>query len=124
MDDVVIDEATHDVRNRVGLTDVREERVAFALAFAGAFNKAGDIDELDACRQHALWLHDGGQRIKTRVRYTNNADVRVDGAEGIVFRSDLRLGQRIEQCRFANVREADDSAFDAHVYSRYLTLCN
>ncbi len=40
--------------------------------------------------------------------------VRLDGAEGIVLRRDAGLGQRIEECRLADVGQADDAAFEAH----------
>ena len=54
VDDVVVDEAAHDVRDRVGLADVGEELVAEALALRRARDQAGDVDELDHRRHHAL----------------------------------------------------------------------
>ena len=47
VDDVVVLEAADDVRDRVGLADVREELVAEALALGCAAHEAGDVDEVD-----------------------------------------------------------------------------
>ena len=56
--DVVVLEAAHDVRDRVGLADVREELVAEAFALRGAGDEPGDVDELDRRRQDLLRLDD------------------------------------------------------------------
>ena len=53
--------------------------------------------------------------FKPRVRHGDLADVRLDGAERIVRRLRRRgLRQRIEQRRLADVRQADDAAFESH----------
>src|SRR5690606_30148890 len=59
------------------------------------------LDDLRQCRQ-------------TRVRHLDDADVRLDGAEGVVGRFDTGLGQRIEKGGLADVGQADDAAFEAH----------
>ena len=46
VDDFGVMEAADHVQDRVGLADVREELVAQAFALAGAFDDAGDVDEL------------------------------------------------------------------------------
>ena len=61
VDDVVVVEAAHDVRDRVGLADVGEELVAQALALRRAGDEPGDVDELDDGRHHLLRLRDRGQ---------------------------------------------------------------
>jgi len=55
-----------------------------------------------------------GLTISASARHFDDADVRLDRAERVVFRSDARLGQRIEQGGLADVRQADDAAFEAH----------
>ena len=52
--DVVVFEAAHDVRDRVGLANVRQELVAEAFALGSAGDQAGDVDELDGRGQDAL----------------------------------------------------------------------
>jgi hypothetical protein len=112
--DVVVLEAAHHVRDRVDLADVREELVAEAFTLRCALDDAGDVDELDRRRHHALRAHDVRQRGQPRIRHRYDADVRVDGAERIVLRRDLRARQRIEERGLADVRQSDDAALDAH----------
>ncbi len=114
VDDVVIDEAANDVGDRIGIADVRQEGIALALAFGSTFDQAGDVDELDGGRKDLQGLDDLRQRLETRIRHADHADVRIDRAERIVLGGDLRLGQRVEQGRLADVRETDDAALNAH----------
>ena len=51
MHDVVVLEAAHHVRDRIGLADVGEELVAEALALGRARDESGDVDELDRRRE-------------------------------------------------------------------------
>ena len=62
--DVVVVEAAHDVRDRVGLADVGEELVAEPFALRRAGDESGDVDELDGRRQHLLRLRDGRERAR------------------------------------------------------------
>ena len=112
--DVVILEAAHDMRNRIRLADVRQELVAEAFALGSAGDQAGDVHEFDCCRQDARRLHDAREHVETRVGHGHDADVRIDRAERIVLRRDLRARQRIEERRLADVRQTDDAALDAH----------
>ena len=59
--DVVVLETAHDVRDRVGLANVREKLVAETLAFRGARDQACDVDEFHRGRNHFLRLHDARQ---------------------------------------------------------------
>ena len=54
VDDVVVLEAAHDVRDRVGLADVGEELVAEAFALRRAGDEPRDVDELDRRRDDLL----------------------------------------------------------------------
>jgi len=117
--DVAVLEAAHHVRDRIDLADVGEELVAEALAFRGAAHQAGDIDEGEPRRHDLRRLGERRQRIEPRVRHRHLADVRLDGAERIVRRLRGRgRGQRIEERRFADVRQPDDAALEAHGLSR------
>ena len=111
---VLVFEAAHDVRDGVRFADVREELVAEAFALARARHQTGDVDEFHDCRQDALRLDDFRQRFQARVRHFDDPDVRLDRAERIVLGGDARLRQRIEQGGLADVRQADDAAFEAH----------
>ena len=117
VDDVGILEAAHDVHDRVGLADVREELVAEALALRRAGDEARDVDELDRRREIFSRLRDLGERVEARVGHRHDADVRLDRAERIVLGRDAGLGERVEQRGLADVRQADDAAADAHYCS-------
>ena len=62
------------------------------------------------------------QLVEPRIRHSDLADIRLDRAEGIVRRLRCRrLRQRIEERRLADIRQADDAAFETHDFSsRYL----
>jgi hypothetical protein len=50
-----------------------------------------------------------------QVGHRHVADIGLDGAERIIGRlRGRRLSQRIEKRRLADVRQADDAAFEAH----------
>ena len=56
-------------------------------------------------------LGDRRERVEPRIGHGDLADIRLDGAEGIV--RGLRRGglrQRVEERRLADVRQADDAA--------------
>ncbi len=115
---VVVDEAAHHVRDCVGLADVRQELVAEPLALRCAGDQPGDVDEFNRGREDLLRFRDRGKLRQPQVRHRHHADVRVDGAEGIVRgRSVLRLRHRVEQRRLADVGKPYDAALDAHYLS-------
>src|SRR5690606_38349816 len=114
VDNVVVLEAAHHVADRIDLADVGEELVAQPFATGGAGDQPGDVDELHRGRDDLLRVDDPGERVQPRIRHRHDADIGLDGAEGEVGRGDARLGQRIEEGRLADVRQADDAALDAH----------
>ena len=119
--DVGILEAAQDVDDRVHLADVAEELVAQALAPAGAAHQAGDVDELQLRRHQLGRFGQHGAAVEPLVGDGDPADVRLDGAEGIVGRFGRRgRGQRVEEGRLADVRQADDAALEAQFSSPVL----
>ncbi len=114
MDDVGVLEAAHDVGDRVGLADIREELVAETLALRCARDQSRDVDELHDRGDDLLRLVDRGELFQARVGYFDHADVGLDGAERIVLRGDARLGERVEERGLAHVGQPDDAALEAH----------
>ena len=98
----------------IGLTNVRQELVTQPLALRRAGHESGDIDELHGRRQDLLRLDDVGKYLQTKIRHGNDADVRLDRAERVVLGGDLSCRQRVKQCRFANVGQADDATGNSH----------
>jgi hypothetical protein len=117
--DVRVFEAPRDLDDGVHLADVRQELIAEALALVGAANEARDVDEVDDGGDDAIGVNDGVEGREPWIRDGDDADVWLDGAERIVRR--LGLGgaaderERVEERRFADVREADDADGKAHV---------
>ena len=108
-------EAAQHMNDRVDLADVGEELVAEAFALARAAHQPGDVNELDLRLDFLRRLGDLADLVEAGVGHGDAADVGLDGAEGIIRR--LRrggLGQGIEKRRFADVRQADDAAAEAH----------
>jgi hypothetical protein len=109
VDDVAALEAPHDFHDRVHFPDVLEKFVPEPLPARRALDEPGDVDELDGRGNDLRGPPDLRQRLEPGVRDSDDADVRLDGAERVV--RGLRLpgsGERVEERRLADVREADD----------------
>ena len=112
--DVVVLEAAHDLRDRVALADVREEGVALAFALARAADQTRDVDEVHR-RGHGLdRLDDLHERIEARVRHGHDAHVRLDRAERVVRGLGLLGRERVEERRLADVGQTDDADRQCH----------
>ena len=115
MDDVVVFETAHHVRDGIHFANVRQEFIAETLPGGSAGDEARDVDELHGGGQDAFRMDDGRQLLQTRIGYRHHPHVRIDGAERIVFGRDLRPRQGIEQRGFAHVRQPDDSTTNWHL---------
>lgn len=104
VDDIAIIKVTDDLADSVAFTDVSEELVAETFTFTGTGHQTGDIYEFNKSRDDFLGLGDFCEFSQSFVRYFNGADVRFDGAEGVVFGGYLFLGESIEEGGFANIR--------------------
>ena len=115
MGDVVVDETACDEGHRVTVADVGQELVAQTLALGRAAHQAGDIHEVDPRRDDFFRRDDRRQRVQPWLRHRHIAGVGLDGTEGIVRGlGGSGLGQRVEQRRFADVRQANDGDFEGH----------
>ena len=114
VDDVLVGEVADDLADRVGLADVGEELVAEALALARALHEAGDVHELDDRGHDALRVDDLGERVEARVGHGDEADVGLDGGEGVVRRDRRLAGECGEQRGLAHVGKADDTERKCH----------
>ena len=114
VNDVVVLEATDDVRDGVAFADVGEELIAEAFALACSGDETSDVDEFHDRGHNAFGLDDFRQGRKARIGHFDDARVRFDRAEGIVFRGDARLRECIENGRLADVGQADDATLQTH----------
>jgi hypothetical protein len=112
--DVRVVEHAHDLADRVGLADVRQELVAQPGALGRALDDAGDVDERHH-RGHDLGrVVDPRQHLEPRVGQGHDADVRLDRREGVVRGEHVVAGQRVEQRRLAHVGQPDDAEGEGH----------
>jgi len=114
VDDLGVGEAPDDVEDGVGGADVAEELIAEAFTLGGAFDEAGDVDELHGGGDEGLGLDEGGDFLETLIGHGDDARVGVDGAERVVGGLRLGRGECVEDGGFSYVRQADDSAIERH----------
>ena len=93
----------------VALADVAEELVAEAGTLACALDKTRDIDKFDDGGSLLLGSIHLGELVEALVRNGHHADVRLDGAEGVVGAFRARVGDRVEESGLADIRQSDDS---------------
>ena len=113
--DVAGIEAAHHVRDGSRLPDAGEEPVSESFPLRCAGHEPRDVDEFHRRRHHALRPGDRRDSVEARIGDRNDADVRLDGAEGIVLRGRGCTGQRVVQRGLAHVRQPHNRALDAHV---------
>ena len=109
MHDIFIVEAAHDVDNGVRAADVLKELVAETRTLARALDEARDVDKFDDGGGLLLGVVHLGELIEALVGNGHHADVRLDGAEGVVGALRARVGDRVEESGLADIRQSDDS---------------
>ena len=95
----------------VYLPDMLQKFISEPFALRRALHQPRNIDE----------AHRGGRRLfrlvhlvknrQPRIRHIHDADVRLDGAEGIILRLRPRPGNGVKQRALADVRQADNTDF-------------
>ena len=114
MHDVGVGECTRDLADRVGLADVGEELVAQAFTLGGAAHDTGDVHEGHGGGQDALGAEDLRELVQARVGQGHDADVGLDGREGVVRGEHGRAGQSVEQGGLADVGQSSDTDSKRH----------
>ena len=114
MDYVFIVKTSNHVDDGIGFPDVSQELVPQTFALRGARYQTRNINKFDNSWLNTLRLHDLGQSVQTRIRHFHNTHIRFNRAKRIVLGCNPRFGQGVEQGGFADVRQADDAAFEAH----------
>ena len=84
------------MRDRVSLADVCKKLVTESFAFRRASDQAGNINKLHGCGDAALWIHQGLDRILSRVGDRYHTSVGFDGAKREVFSINARFGECIK----------------------------
>ena len=108
--DVRVLEAADHLDDGVHFADVAEELVAQTFALAGAFDEAGNVDELEDGRDQFLGTADFGQDSQPVIGDRNHAVIRLNGAKTVVGGHGLTaLGQRVKEGTLADIRQANNS---------------
>ena len=97
-----------------------EELIAETFAMGGTLDQTGNIDEFDRRGDDFRGLIQLGELIETRVRDRHDADIRLDGGEGIISRKRTRVGKRIKKRGFTYIGETDDANFEINLLPFYL----
>ena len=111
MDDLTVPEAADDVDDGIHLPDVGKEFVAQTLALGSALYQPGDIHKLNHGGRDLIGVVHFAQLVQTGVRHRDDADVGLDGAEGIVGRAGRAAGQGVKNGAFADVGQTHDTEF-------------
>ena len=109
----------HDVHDRVGLADVREELVAQALALAARPRRGRRCRGSRSCPGRSFEAPTVSATCSRRSSCDrHDRDVRLDRRERVVRRLRARAGERVEQRGLARVGHADDADLHARAPDR------
>ena len=111
MGDVVVFKTAHHMDDGVYLADVGEKFVAEALALGGAAHQPCDVHKFDNRRGYLLRMVHLGEDVEPPVRHCDHADIRLNGAEGVVCALRSCVCDRVEEGALSDVRQPDDSEF-------------
>ena len=112
---VAVLKAAKHMRNGVAFADIGEKLVAEPLAFRRALHQTGNVDKGHPRRDDLFRAGDCRQLVKPRVRHRNLADIGLDRAERKIRRLCRgRPCKRVEQRRFADIRQPNDPGLEAH----------
>ena len=107
--DVFIVEAAYNVHDGVGAADILKKLVAETRALARALDKTCDVNKFDNGGGLLLGVVHLGELVEALVGDGHHADVRLDGAEGVVGALRARVGDRVEESGLADVGKSDDT---------------
>ncbi len=106
-------EAADDVEDGVDFADMGEELVAEAFALGGAADDAGDIDDAEQRGDEFVGGDADADFFEAVVRDGDDADVGLDGGEGVIGGERTGVGERVKDGGFADVGQTNDSDFHA-----------
>ena len=110
---VWIVERASDEHERIGLTQVTEQRPAHPF-LGDAFGDASHVEILDISRDPLLRAEHFGQPIETSVRDFDRGEVGFVRIGGVGSSIGFRTGERVEDCRLAARWQADDDECCGH----------
>ena len=106
MDNVIVLKTAHDMYDSVHLADVRKKFIAEALSLGGAFDESGNVDKFEDGRREFNRMIQLGKTVEPLVRNGYDADIRLNGAEGLLGAFRTGVCNCVKQCALADVRQA------------------
>jgi hypothetical protein len=111
MMNVAVLEAANDLNDRISFANMTEELVAETFARARTFDETSDINELNRGRHNFLRTRDLSKFRQTWIWHSDDADVRINRAKGIILGwRFMRVRNRVKERRLADVRQSDDTS--------------
>jgi len=110
VNDVRVFETSNDVHQSIYFPDVAQELVAKPLPLGSALHQTRNIHKLNGRRYHRADLGYLGNLLQPLVGHSDDAEVWLNGAKGVVFSDRLvRARNRVEERGFSNVWKSNDS---------------
>ena len=103
----IVETAEH-MDDGIHLSDIPEEPVAEPLPFGRAPHEPCDVHKLNGSWNAPRAPHEFVDSVEARVRHLHDADVGLDGAEGVVLRRRPLRGEGVKEGRFPHVGKTND----------------
>ena len=87
---------TENMENSINSTNVGQESVSETTTFSSTLDKTSNIGNLQNSRNIVLRLKGIHHKVKTLIRNRDTSDIRINGAERIIFSRNLHV--RTEIC--------------------------
>ena len=90
---------------------MRKKLIAKPFSAAGAFDKTGNINKFNRCRRNLFRVIHFRQHIQPVIRHHDDAGIRLNRTERIVFRLSPGVGDRVEQRALSHIGKTYNSQF-------------
>ena len=107
-------ESTNDLEDGIDTANMGEEFISESFPLTGSFDEPSNIDEFDGCRDDLRAIHHSTDLLEAFIIHIHDPDIGFDRTEGkVCCFGGIRLRKGIEEGRFTDIRETDDS--DLHI---------
>ena len=114
MNHVRVIKRAHHLRDRVCLTNIRQELIPQPLALRGTLHNTRNINERDSRGQNTLRPENLGEPVQAGIRQVHHTNIRLNRSERVVSRQHRVAGERVEQGGLAHVRKTDNADSQSH----------
>ena len=111
VDNVAVVKTPEHMYDSVTLTYVAQKLVAQTLSLAGSLDETGYVNDVTYCWHDTSRMNEFSELREPLIRHTHLSELSVDGAEREIGCLSLCARQTIEQCRFAHIRQTNNTCF-------------